>query len=50
VIEIPNLQDVLKTLCKEGFAHHVAASLNKVGEIVFEALSNYLGWNIIYPK
>jgi len=50
VIEIPNLQDILKTLCKEGFAHHVAASLEKVGEIVFEALSNYLGWNIIYPK
>jgi len=50
VIEIPNLQDVLKTLCKEGFAHHVAASLNEVGEIVFEALSNYLGWNIIYPR
>jgi len=50
VIEIPNLQDVLKTLCKEGFAHHVAASLEKVGDSVFEALSNYLGWNIIYPK
>ncbi len=50
VIEIPNLQDVLKTLCKEGFAHHVASSLNEVGDIVFEALSNYLGWNIIYPK
>jgi len=50
VVEIPNLQDILKTLCKEGFAHHVAASLNKVGEIVFEALSNYLEWNIIYPK
>ncbi len=50
VIEVPNLQDVLKTLCKEGFAHHVAASLNKVGDIVLEALSNYLGWNIINPK
>jgi len=50
VIEIPNLQDILKTLCKEGFAHHVAASLNKVGDIVLEALSNYLGWNVIYPK
>jgi len=50
VIEINNLQDILKTLCKEGFAHHVAASLEKVGDSVFEALSNYLGWNIIYPK
>ncbi len=46
VIEIPNLQDVLKKICKEGFAHHVAASLNKVGDIITEALSNYLGWNV----
>lgn len=46
VIEIPNLQDVLKKICKEGFAHHVAASLNKVGNIITEALSNYLGWNV----
>jgi L-fucose isomerase-like protein len=50
VIEIPNLQDVLKILCREGFAHHVAASLNNVADIISEALSNYLGWNIIYSK
>ncbi len=46
VIEIPNLQDILKVVCKEGFAHHVAASLNKVADIIIEALSNYLGWNV----
>jgi L-fucose isomerase-like protein len=48
VIEIPNLQDVLKTLCKEGFAHHIAATLNEVGTVVKEAISTYLGWNLIY--
>ena len=46
VVEIPRLQSLLKTLCKEGFAHHVAATLNEVGDIVYEALFNYLGWNI----
>jgi L-fucose isomerase-like protein len=46
VIEIPNLQDILKIVCKEGFAHHVAASLSEVRDIVIEALSNYLGWNV----
>ncbi|MFX0153003.1 MAG: L-fucose/L-arabinose isomerase family protein [Candidatus Hodarchaeota archaeon] len=46
VIEISNLQDILKIVCKEGFAHHVAASLSEVGDIVNEALSNYLGWNV----
>ncbi|MFW9899121.1 MAG: L-fucose/L-arabinose isomerase family protein [Candidatus Thorarchaeota archaeon] len=48
VIEIPNLQDLLKKLCLGGFAHHVAASLSEVGDIIFEALSNYLGYNIEY--
>ena len=50
VIEIPDLQNILKILCKEGFAHHVAASLNQVGDVVKEALENYLGWNIIFPN
>ena len=47
VVEIQNLQAILKTLCREGFAHHIAASLSEVAEIVNEALSTYLGWNII---
>ncbi len=46
VVEIPDLQDLLSSLCEEGFAHHVAASLNKIGDAVFEALSKYLGYNI----
>ena len=49
VIEIPDLQKVLKIVCKEGFAHHVAASLNEVGDIITEALSNYLRWNLYTP-
>ncbi|TFG22326.1 MAG: fucose isomerase, partial [Promethearchaeota archaeon] len=46
VIHISKLQELLKTLCYDGFAHHVAASLSQVGEIVHEALFKYLGWNI----
>ena len=46
VIEIPELQDLLKKVCYGGFAHHVAASLSEVGYIVFEALNNYLAWDI----
>lgn len=46
VVEIPNLQQLLKKLCRGGFAHHVAVSLNEVGSIVYEALYNYLGWNL----
>ncbi len=50
VIVIPNLQKALKKLCIGGFAHHVAATLNQVAEIVYEALVNYLGWNVLYHK
>ena len=46
VVEIPNLQDLLRYICEEGFAHHVAASLNIIGDAVYEALSKYLGYNI----
>lgn len=46
VVEVPDLQGLLKVLCYRGFAHHVAATLNKVGDIVQEALINYLGWDI----
>ncbi|TFF86469.1 MAG: fucose isomerase [Promethearchaeota archaeon] len=47
VIKIENLQSILKTLCREGFAHHIAASLSEVADTVNEALTIYLGWNII---
>ena len=46
VVKIPNLQNLLRFLCKEGFNHHVAATLNEVGDIVNEALTNYLNYNI----
>ncbi|MFX1477686.1 MAG: L-fucose/L-arabinose isomerase family protein [Promethearchaeota archaeon] len=46
VVEIANLQELLKKICRGGFAHHVAVSLNEIGDIVYEALFNYLGWNI----
>lgn len=50
VVEIPNLQGLLKSLCLGGFAHHVAATLNHVGDIVYEALTTYLGYNLEVHK
>jgi len=47
VVQIPNLQRLLKTICLGGFAHHVAVSLSEVGDIVHEALS-YLGYTISF--
>ena len=48
VVEIPDLQELLKKLCLGGFAHHVAATLTEVADIVFEALSTYFNLDIEY--
>ncbi len=46
VVEVEELQYLLQKLCIGGFAHHVAANLSEVGDIVYEALVNYLGWDV----
>jgi L-fucose isomerase-like protein len=44
VAEIPQLQKLLKFICREAFEHHVAANFSDVSKAVHEAASNYLGW------
>jgi len=46
VTEVPNLQDLMKYLCKNGFEHHVALCRGNVQDIIYEAVDTYLGWNI----
>ncbi len=50
VTEIPNLQTLMKYLCKNGFEHHVAMVRGNVAEILEEAIGNYLGWDIYHHK
>jgi L-fucose isomerase-like protein len=44
VAEIPQLQKLLKYICREGFEHHVAANFSDVSKAVHEATTRYLGW------
>jgi L-fucose isomerase-like protein len=46
VIEIPNMQALMRRICKQGFEHHVAVSLSQKAEAIHEALSTYMGWNV----
>ncbi|MCY1721990.1 hypothetical protein OU798_16670 [Prolixibacteraceae bacterium Z1-6] len=46
VCEIPNLQNLMKYMCKNGFEHHVAMVRGNVSEILEEAIGNYLGWDL----
>lgn len=46
VCDIPNLQELMKYMCKNGFEHHVAMVRGHVSEILEEAIGNYLGWEL----
>ncbi len=46
VVEIPNLQKLLRYICENGFEHHVAANFSTVADAVHEAASRYLGWDM----
>jgi L-fucose isomerase-like protein len=48
VAEIPQLQKLLRYICREGFEHHVAANFSDVSKAVHEAATNYLGWESYY--
>ena len=44
VVRIPQMQKLLKHICKHGYEHHVAVNRSNYGRAVAEALSNYKGW------
>ena len=48
VAEIPQLQKLLKYICREGFEHHVAANFSDVSKAIHEAATVYLGWESHY--
>ena len=47
--EIPQLQNLLRYICENGFEHHVAANLSDDSRAaVYEADSKYLGWEMYW--
>ena len=46
VVEIPNMQKLLRYICENGFEHHVAANFSTVAPMVHEAATRYLGWDM----
>jgi len=44
VVEIANMQQLLRYICENGFEHHVAANFSHVAEAVREAGEKYLQW------
>jgi L-fucose isomerase-like protein len=42
VMEIPDLQDLIKEICLSGFEHHFAATRGNVAHVIEESFENYL--------
>jgi L-fucose isomerase-like protein len=48
VVQIPDLQGLLRHICENGYEHHVAVSMSQCAAAVNEALDTYMGWDVYY--
>jgi L-fucose isomerase-like protein len=46
VVRVPQLQQLLQHICRNGFEHHVSVNRSHFGKAVAEALGNYKGWEV----
>ncbi len=46
VAEIPRLQELMRYVCKNGFAHHCAMNGSHTAAILAEAFETYFGWDV----
>ena len=46
VVSVPNLQDMLKYICKNGFEHHCAMNQSHTAAVLAEAFETYMGWDV----
>jgi L-fucose isomerase-like protein len=45
VVQIRDLKGLMKFICKNGFEHHVAMTLDCQAQILKEAFTSYFGWD-----
>lgn len=46
VAKIPELQKLMRYVCRNGFEHHVVMNASRTGAILKEAFENYMGWEV----
>ena len=46
VCKVPNMRKLLAHLCQEGFEHHVAMTRSHCADVLDEAVTKYLKWDI----
>lgn len=50
VVKVPHFQKLLNHICENGFEHHVAINLSQTADALYEAVRNYLGWDVYYHR
>ena len=50
VVEIPQMQKLLRYICENGFEHHVAANFSTVAPMIQEAATRYFGWEMYHHE
>ena len=46
VANVPNLQELMRYVCNNGYEHHVVMNASKTAGILAEACGNYLDWDV----
>ncbi len=46
VFHVPRLQHLLAFICEHGFEHHVAATRDRVADVLTEAFRKYMNWEV----
>jgi L-fucose isomerase-like protein len=50
VVHVPNLQELLRYICKNGFEHHAAMATAHTASILAEAFETYFRWDTYYHE
>jgi L-fucose isomerase-like protein len=48
VVTVPNLQNLLQHVCKNGFEHHAAMSASHSADVLADVFETYMGWDVYH--
>jgi L-fucose isomerase-like protein len=48
VVEVPELQKLMRYICTNGFEHHAAMNGSECAAVLVEAMETYLGWPVYH--
>ncbi len=50
VVRVPDLQGLLKYICKNGFEHHAAMNASHSAAVLVDAFETYFGWDVYHHQ